>query len=89
MSAAFTGGSSVTRSRTMAFPDQFDIEYMHMGKKNDYLNKIATCALTKMDVEYGGDRYVAYEGGVPQTTKLSLSFTEFEIITKDHIADGY
>ena len=42
-----------------------------------------------MDVEYGGDRFVAYEEGVPQTTKLSLSFTEFEIITKDHIADGY
>ena len=88
MASNYVGGGSAG-TREMSFPDKFDIEYMHMGKKNDYLNKIATCALTKMDVEYGGDRYVAYEGGVPQTTKLSLSFTEFEIITKDHIADGY
>ena len=88
MAANYVGGGS-SGTREMSFPDQFDIEYMHMGKKNDYLNKISTCALTKMDVEYGGDRYVSYEGGVPQTTKLSLSFTEFEIITKDHIADGY
>ena len=73
----------------MSFPDKFDIEYMHMADKNLNLNKISTCALTKMDVEYGGDRYVAYEGGVPQTTKLSLSFSEFDIITRDHIADGF
>ena len=75
--------------REMSFPDMFDIEYMHIGKQNPNLNKIATCALTKMDVEYGGDRYVAYEGGVPQTTKLSLSFTEFDIITREHIKAGF
>ena len=75
--------------REMTFPDFFDIEYMHIGKQNPNLNKIATCALTKMDVEYGGDRYVAYEGGVPQTTKLSLNFTEMEIITKKHIEAGF
>ena len=76
-------------SREMSFPDMFDIEYMHIGKQNPNLNKIATCALTKMDVEYGGDRYVSYEGGVPQTTKLSLSFTEFDIITREHIEAGF
>ena len=32
---------------------------------------------------------VAYEDGVPQTTKLSLSFTELEIITRDAIKEGY
>ena len=42
-----------------------------------------------MDVEYGGDKYVSHEGGVPQTTKLSLSFTEFDIITKKHIEAGF
>ena len=88
MASNYVGGGSAG-TREMSFPDKFDIEYMHMGNKNLNLNKISTCALTKMDVEYGGDRYVAYEGGVPQTTKLSLSFTEFEIITKDHIKDGY
>jgi len=88
MSADYVGGGA-NGQREMSFPDQFDIEYMHLDKKNPNLNKIATCALTKMDVEYGGDRYVTYEGGVPQTTKLSLSFTEFEIITKEHIKAGF
>ena len=85
MSADYVDGSS----REMSFPDMFDIEYMYLGTRNPNLNKIATCALTKMDVEYGGDRYVAYEGGIPQTTKISLNFTEFDIITKKHIEDGF
>ncbi len=88
MAADYVGGGA-NGQREMSFPDMFDIEYMHMGTRNSNLNKIATCALTKMDVEYGGDRYVAYEGGVPQTTKLSLSFTEFDIITKEHIKAGF
>tara|TARA_Y100000310_G_scaffold9306_1_gene9724 strand:+ start:5190 stop:6353 length:1164 start_codon:yes stop_codon:yes gene_type:complete len=87
--AANFEGTDIQGSRTMKFPDTFDIEYMHMSSPNVNLNKIATCALTKMDVEYGGDRYVAYDGGVPQTTKLTLNFTETEIITRDHIADGF
>ena len=88
MSADYAGqGASGTGS--MSFPDQFDIEYMHIGKLNPNLNKIATCALTKMDVQYGGDRYVAYEDGVPQTTNLTLNFTEFEIITRELIEAGY
>ena len=88
MAADFVGGGA-SGTREMSFPDMFDIEYMHIGKQNPNLNKIATCALTKMDVEYGGDRYVSYEGGVPQTTKLSLSFTEFDIITREHIEAGF
>jgi hypothetical protein len=88
MAADYVGGGA-SGQREMSFPDMFDIEYMHVGKQNPNLNKIATCALTKMDVEYGGDRYVAYEGGVPQTTKLSLNFQEFDIITKKHIEAGF
>ena len=56
---------------------------------NEHLNKISTCALESMDVSYGADRFVAYEGGVPQTTKISLKFKEMEIITKDQIAQGF
>ena len=42
-----------------------------------------------MDVNYGGDRYVSYEDGAPQTTKISLDFTEMEIITRDKIEAGF
>jgi len=88
MAANYVGGGAAGQ-REMKIPSMFDIEYMHIGKQNQNLNKISTCVLSKMDVEYGGDRYVAYEGGVPQTTKLSLSFSEMEIITKDHIEAGF
>ena len=52
-------------------------------------NKIKKCVLTSAGVEYGSDQYKSYAGGRPQTTKLSLSFQELEIITKDYIGDGY
>ena len=75
--------------REMTIPDHFNIRYMYKGQENDYLNKISTCALTKMDVDYGAERFTGYAGGRPQTTKISLSFTEFNIIDKAWIDKGY
>jgi len=60
-----------------------------MGSDNTHLNKIKTCVLSNISVEYGAERYTAYAGGRPQVTKLALSFTELELITKTYIADGY
>ena len=69
----------------MGIPDFFNIRYMYKNQQNTHLNLIKTCVLTKMDVDYGSDRYAAYVEGRPQTTKLALSFTEMEIITKSDI----
>ena len=88
MAANYAGGGA-SGQREMKIPSMFDIEYMYLGKQNSNLNKISTCVLKTMSVEYGGDRYVAYEGGVPQTTKISLTFEEMELITKDKIAEGF
>ena len=84
MAANYTDGTF----REMDIPSFFNIVYKHKTKDNDYLNKISTCALESMDVSYGGDRFVAYQDGAPQTTKLSLKFKELEIITKDAIEAG-
>ena len=87
-----TGGlGGVDGVREMEIPDFFNIKYMHQSHKdhNPHLNLIKQCVLTKTDVEYGSDRYKSYAGGRPQTTKLSLSFQELEIITKDYIDEGY
>jgi len=75
--------------REMDIPSMFDIKYMYKGDTNPHLNKISTCALEGMDVSYGADRFVAYDGGRPQTTKISLKFKELEIITKDKIEVGF
>jgi hypothetical protein len=87
MHADFVGAEGSMRE--MEIPDFFNIKYMYKGNENTHLNRISTCVLTKMDVNYGADRFVAYEDGVPQTTKLNLSFTELEIITRDKIKEGY
>ena len=82
-------------ARLMKFPSTFDILYMYQYGPNNFLNKISTCFLTKMDVEYGADRFTAYErthierngldGAPPQKTKLSLNFSEMEILSKTRI----
>ncbi len=87
MHADFVGAEGSMRE--MEIPDFFNIKYMYKGNENTHLNRISTCVLTKIDVNYGADRFVAYEDGVPQTTKLNLSFTELEIITRDKIKEGY
>ena len=88
MSADFAGGG-VQGQRRMTIPSTFDIEYMYKGQGNSHLHKISTCVLEKMDVTYGGDKFVAYAGGRPQSTKISLSFSEMEIITKKRVKEGY
>ena len=85
-----TGGlGGVDGVREMEIPDFFNIRYMYHGDINPHLNLIKQCVLTKTDIEYGADRYKAYAGGRPQTTKLTLGFQELEIITKNYIGQGY
>ena len=80
-----TGGVSGTREMTI--PDHFNIQYMYAGKENTHINKIKTCILNQMDVDYGGDKYVTYPNGQPQTTKISLSFQELHTVTKADFGD--
>ena len=81
-----TGAEGV---RKMEIPDHFNIRYMYRNNENFHLNRISTCVLKDLSVDYGGDRFVAYAGGRPQSTKISLTFEELEIITKNDIALGY
>lgn len=80
--------------REMDIPGTFDIEYMYKGKRNDFLNRVSTCFLTTVQVQYGADRYTAYEeipgrGTPPQKSSLTLNFTELETLSQSHIEDGY
>ena len=81
--------AELTGHKLMKLPSTFEIEYQYLGNRNDYLNRISTCALQSVDVTYGGDRFQAHADGVPQQTKLSLKFKELEIITRKLTDDGY
>ena len=86
--------SNPNTRREMDIPGTFDIEYMYKGNRNNFLNKVSTCFLKSVQVQYGADRYTAYEeipgkGSPPQRSQITLNFTELEILSQDHIAEGY
>lgn len=85
---------SKSGGRMFFVPSEFEIHYLHMGKQNEYLNKISKCVCTSVDVDYGPEgefkTFVANERGAPPVHyKLTLGFTELELMTKDKIYKGY
>ena len=81
-------------SRVFVVPATFDIEYrINSGKENSYLNKISTCVLTNIGVNYGGERTTFFrpnsEGAPPVQTAITLDFQELEVITRERIAAGF
>ena len=89
--------SNKTTRREMKIPNTFDITYMYQNQENGFINKISTCFLQKVDVQYGADRFTAYEptesmrgnGPPPQKSSITLQFTEIETLSKDMIKEGF
>jgi len=55
------GKHTLGQGRVLSIPDTFDIQYFYHSNENPFLNKISTCYLTSMDIDYGGEKYVTYE----------------------------
>jgi len=75
-------------------PSQFQITYMYMDKRNNYIPKISRCVLKTLDLEHGDasvfSTFSADEiGAAPIYTKMSLQFAETEIMTKKTIGEGF
>ena len=75
-------------------PAQFQITYMYRDGANMYIPKISRCALENMSIDYSPEgvftTFKADEkGAMPVLTKMDLSFTEMEIMTKETIAIGH
>jgi len=89
--------SNPTTRREMDIPGTFDIQYMYRGSENNFINKVSTCFLQSVEVEYGADRFTAYEptsskfgsGPPPQKSKITLQFNELEVLSQDHIKEGF
>ena len=85
-----------TAGRFWIYPAEFDIEYWSNGKPNDFLNKISTCALVDMTVNYtASGQWSAHrphsviDGQAPVCTDISLVFKELELVTKERVLEGY
>jgi hypothetical protein len=67
------------------YPSEFEIRYMYKTKENPYLHKISTCALTDMQVDYGGDQFSTFENGAPTQISMTLTFRELEQLDSKRI----
>jgi len=97
--------SSGTAGQFLDYPGQFKIGFFNGTKQNDFLFRIGMCACTKVEVTYGGKDLIFFrdfEATVPpfsssarafgapaNSIKLSLEFTELELLTRERIQQGY
>ena len=76
------------------FPATFRIKYLYKDqfgavKENIYLNRIKDCVLTEVNADYtASGKFVTFKNGAPVGVKLSLTFKEVEVVTKDDILEG-
>ena len=71
-------------------PAEFDIKFFYNNAENLNINKISTCVLTRVDVNYASaGQWTTFDDGMPVETMLQLEFQELEIMHKQRIMDGY
>ena len=86
------GGSA---GRWYGVPAEFDLFYMFRGDENEWLNKIQTCVLTNMDVNYTPNGYQTFrpiegiQGAPPTEIDMKLDFQETKLITKEDALRGF
>ena len=60
-----------------------------IARENSFYNKIATCVLQSVNVDYTPGSVTSHADGSPVQIKMALNFLETEMITKDHVKAGY
>jgi len=84
----------ISNEKFLITPSEFQIMYMYTDKANMYLPKISRCVLTDMSIDYSPDGVFHTfkaddKGAMPVISKMTLSFTETEIMTKETVGLGY
>lgn len=71
------------------YPSEFEMQYYYKGVENKFIHKISTCVLENMSVNYGGEYFTSFTNGAPAEIKMSLTFKEVELLTKERIVKGF
>ena len=82
------------QGRFLTLPSEFDIHYMYQQEdgaaaENHYYNKIATCVLENVAVDYTPGGVRSFQDGAPTQITMGLTFKETELLTKDLIKKGF
>ena len=76
-------------------PAEFDLFYMFRGDENTWLNKISTCILKNLDLNYTPNGYQTFRpiegknGAPPVEIDMKLDFQETKILTKADVKEGF
>jgi hypothetical protein len=73
-----------TNSMFLIPPSQFGIQFFVNGKESNVLPKYGQCVLTSMDVNNSPNGFAVYEDGSMVQTRLTLSFKELDMLTRDY-----
>lgn len=66
------------------FPSEFDIVYYFGDKEHPHLNRISTCVLTDMNVNYSPNgQFTTFKDGFPSQINVQMQFLELETLTKE------
>lgn len=72
-------------------PAEFDITFFRQGTENQYLPRINTCVLERIDIDYAPQSgvYSTFRDGSPVAIRLSLGFREIELLHKRRVLQGF
>jgi hypothetical protein len=86
------------------YPSEFNIAYYYEDQINTHLNRISTCVLENLSLDYGGQNGFAAFGtpswspfqedgkamaGMPSEINMTLRFRELETMTRERINVGF
>ncbi len=77
------------------YPNVYKISFHSHGKENEWMHKMAVCALTNMEVNYTASGTSSFlrdtdnKGSPPADVNVTLSFIELEILSRDNIEEGF
>ena len=67
-------------------PSEFDIVHMFKSAESENINKISTCVLAEMTVNYSPNgQFSVHDDGMPPQINVQMTFIELETLTKDRI----
>ena len=80
--------SAMQFTRVYNLPEVFRIQFFDASGESSYIDKIGHCALTEIQVTYGGDKYTTFrDTHAPIQIDLSLSFKEMELLNRQAVAN--
>jgi hypothetical protein len=88
----FKQGMSPIRTEANLFlkaPHTFQIQYLHLGKQHNYLNKFKECALQSFSVNYAPEgQYATFYTGAMVSYEITMQFQELEPVFNNDYGEG-